>query len=79
MIEIVGYCYEKHRYSKIKGLRNKLELTQEQLAQKVGVTFSSIHNWEKGTRKPYPFLLRSLLKMAEETGLKNIEKGKIRR
>ena len=57
----------------IKELRDKLNLTQEQFAQKVGVTFSTINNWEKGTRTPHPFLFQRLLEMAEEAGLKNIE------
>lgn len=57
----------------IKELRKKLDLTQEQFAQKVGVTFATINNWEKGNRKPHPFLFQKLLEMAEEAGLKNIE------
>lgn len=57
----------------IKELRNKLELTQEQFAQKVGVTFSTINNWEKGNRTPHPFLFQRLLEMAEEAGLKNVQ------
>lgn len=57
----------------IKELRNKLDLTQEQFAQKVGVTFSTVNNWERGTRTPHPFLFQKLLEMAEEAGLKNIE------
>jgi len=57
----------------IKKLRNKLGLTQEQFAQKVGVTFPTINNWEKGNRTPHPFLFQKLLEIAEEAGLKNIE------
>jgi DNA-binding transcriptional regulator YiaG len=57
----------------IKELREKLYLTQEKFAQKVGVTFSTINNWEKGTRTPHPFLFQKLLEMAEEAGLKNIK------
>lgn len=57
----------------VKELRNKLELTQEQFAQEVGVTFSTVNSWENGTRKPHPFLLKRLLEMAEEVGLKNVE------
>jgi DNA-binding XRE family transcriptional regulator len=45
----------------IKELRDKLDLTQEQFAQKVGVTFLTINNWEKGTRTPHPFLFQKLL------------------
>jgi len=57
----------------IKELRDKLGLTQEQFAQKVGVTFATVNNWEKGTRTPHPFLFQRLLEMAEEAGLKNIQ------
>jgi DNA-binding transcriptional regulator YiaG len=57
----------------VKELRDKLDLTQEQFAQRVGVTFSTINNWEKGTRTPHPFLFQRLMEMAEEAGLKNIE------
>jgi len=60
----------------IKALRDKLDLTQEQFAQKVGVTFSTINNWEKGTRTPHPFLFQRLLEIAEEAGLKIFEKTK---
>jgi len=57
----------------IKELRDKLDLTQEQFAQKVGVTFATVNNWEKGTRTPHPFLFQRLLEMAEEAGLKNVQ------
>jgi putative transcriptional regulator len=57
----------------VKKLRSKLGLTQEQFAQKVGVTFPTINRWEKGVRKPHPFLLKRLTGMAKEAGLKNIE------
>ena len=57
----------------IKKLRDKLDLTQEQFAQKVGVTFSTINNWEKGTRSPHPFLFQRLLEMAKKSGLKNFQ------
>jgi len=65
----------------VKDLRNKLGLTQEQFAQKVGVTFSTINNWEKGTRTPHPFLFQRLIEIAEEAGLQNldnIKRAKIR-
>ena len=59
----------------IKALRSKLGLTQEQFAQKVGVTFSTVNNWEKGNRNPHPFLLQRLLEIAGEAGLKNMAKN----
>lgn len=50
----------------IKALRNRLELTQEQFAAKVGVTYGTVNNWENGKRMPLPFLLRRLFEMRDE-------------
>ncbi|MBI2191319.1 MAG: helix-turn-helix transcriptional regulator [Planctomycetes bacterium] len=50
----------------IKELRERLGLTQEQFAQKVGVTFSSVNHWENDKRTPQPFLVRRLVEMKEE-------------
>ena len=50
----------------IKDLRRRLDLTQEQFAQKVGVTYSTINHWENGKRVPQPFLMRRLLEIKEE-------------
>jgi putative transcriptional regulator len=51
----------------VKRLRQRLGLTQEQFAHEVGVTFSTVNQWENGRRRPQPFLLRRLLEM--EAGL----------
>jgi putative transcriptional regulator len=50
----------------IKELRKQLGLTQEQFAQKVGVTYGSVNNWENGKRTPQPFLVRRLIEMKDE-------------
>jgi putative transcriptional regulator len=50
----------------IKELRERLDLTQEQFAQKVGVTFSTINHWENGKRTPQPYLVRRLRELKEE-------------
>ena len=50
----------------IKALRRRLALTQEQFAQKVGVTYGTVNNWENGKRMPLPFLLRRLVEMRDE-------------
>ena len=50
----------------IKELREALGLTQEQFAQRVGVTYSSVNHWENGKRTPQPFLIRRLLELKQE-------------
>jgi transcriptional regulator with XRE-family HTH domain len=50
----------------IKELRERLGLTQEQFAQRVGVTYSTVNHWENGKRTPQPFLLRRLQELKEE-------------
>jgi len=52
----------------VKGLRERLGLTQEQFAQEVGVTFSTVNQWENGRRRPQPFLLKRLLEMEATSG-----------
>jgi putative transcriptional regulator len=52
--------------SLVKELRERFELTQEKFAQKVGVTYSSVNNWENGKRIPLPFLVRRLVELKEE-------------
>lgn len=65
----------------IKELRERLGLTQEQFAQRVGVTFSSVNHWENNKRTPQPFLVRRLVEMKEELGAdrKQPSKGKSER
>jgi putative transcriptional regulator len=50
----------------VKGLREQLKLTQEQFAQRVGVTYSTVNHWENGKRMPQPFLIRRLLELKAE-------------
>ena len=52
---------------KIRELRSKLGLTQEQLAAKVGVTFSTVNRWESGKSKPSPLAMRQIEKLMERT------------
>ena len=52
--------------SLMKDLRARLNLTQEQFAKEVGVTFSTVNQWENGRRRPQPFLLNRLQEMNEE-------------
>jgi transcriptional regulator with XRE-family HTH domain len=50
----------------IKELRRRLDLTQEQFAQRVGVTYSTVNHWENGKRTPQPFLVQRLLELKRE-------------
>ena len=50
----------------IKALRKRLGLTQEQFAQRVGVTYSTVNHWENGKRVPQPFLVNRLLEIKAE-------------
>jgi DNA-binding transcriptional regulator YiaG len=50
----------------VKQLRERLHLTQEQFAQRVGVTYSTVNHWENGKRVPLPFLKKRLLEMERE-------------
>jgi putative transcriptional regulator len=52
----------------VKSLRERLGLTQEQFAHDVGVTFSTVNQWENGRRRPRPFLLKRLLEMQAALG-----------
>ncbi|MBI4966228.1 MAG: helix-turn-helix transcriptional regulator [Desulfomonile tiedjei] len=52
----------------VRRLRTRLGLTQEQFAHKVGVTFSTVNQWENDRRRPQPFLLKRLLEMESALG-----------
>ena len=48
----------------IKNLRKKLDLTQEGLARKIGVSWSTVNRWERGIGNPSP-MAREILKRLE--------------
>jgi DNA-binding transcriptional regulator YiaG len=60
----------------IKELRTRLELTQEQFAQKIGVTYSTVNHWENGKRAPLPFLAKRLVEMKEELDSRDKKQAK---
>jgi putative transcriptional regulator len=43
--------------SKIKALRARLGITQEQFASLLGVTFSTVNRWETGKSRPSPLAI----------------------
>lgn len=50
----------------VRELRERLDLTQEQFAQRIGVTYSTVNHWENGKRTPQPFLLERLRALEKE-------------
>ena len=46
---------------KIKEYRSKILLTQEELADKLGVTFISVNRWENGHHEPTMKVKRKVL------------------
>lgn len=58
---------ENDLVNKIRDLRSKLGMTQEQFAAKVGVTFSTVNRWESGKSKPSPLAMRQIEELMERT------------
>lgn len=61
----------------IRGLRERIGLTQEKFAAKLGVTFPTISRWENGRAKPSPLAMKQikeLLYSLGERGLDLLEK-----
>jgi len=57
-------AHKDNRADTIKRLRIELELTQEQFAAKVGVTFSTVNRWEAGRSKPSPLAWREIERLS---------------
>jgi len=57
-----GASVKKRRNSGnlIRELRNRLGLTQEKMAARLGVTFPTINRWENGRAKPSPLALKQI-------------------
>ena len=50
---------------RIKRLRQRLGLTQVELAQRLGVSFTTVNRWENGQTRPSPLAWRRLRRMDE--------------
>ena len=53
---------------KIKSIRQQLKLSQEELAHKLGVSFTSVNRWENGQTKPSKLARRQLEALCKEWG-----------
>jgi transcriptional regulator with XRE-family HTH domain len=63
----------------VRRLRRRMGLTQEQFAQEVGVTFSTINQWENGHRCPQPYLQKRLSELEGDVTRRTAAKTKGRR
>lgn len=52
----------------VRSLREKLGLSQEKLAARMGVTFSSVNRWENGHSKPSPLAVQKIEELVNELG-----------
>lgn len=58
---------QKNDYSQIiKRLRNKLGVSQEELARKIGVSYATLHRWENSKAKPSRLARERLNEFIEE-------------
>src|SRR6266851_2087359 len=53
---------------RIRALRGKLDLSQEQLADRLGVSFATVNRWEAGKAKPQRAQQEAILKLLAEVG-----------
>ena len=55
--------------SVLRAIRAKLDVTQEQLADRLGVSFATVNRWEGGTSSPQKAARETILALAEEAGV----------
>ena len=53
----------------LRAIRSKLNLSQEQLAARLNVSFASVNRWEAGKSKPQRAQARAIEALSEEAGL----------
>lgn len=53
----------------LRAIRAKLNLTQEQLAERLGVSFATVNRWEGGGSKPQRAAVQAIAALAQEAGV----------
>ena len=61
--------------STIRAIRASLDLTQEQLADRLGVSFASVNRWEGGVNRPQKAARAAIAALAAEAGIHTSEPG----
>ena len=57
----------------LRAIRAKLDLTQEQLAERLGVSFTTVNRWEGGVTKPQKAARIAIAALAAEAGIDTSE------
>jgi putative transcriptional regulator len=57
---------QPHIGNLIRAIREELDLTQEQLAGELGVTFPTVNRWENGHNQPSPMALKQIQTKLQE-------------
>ena len=57
----------------LRAIRARLDLTQEQLAERLGVSFASINRWEGGVIRPQKAAQEAIAALAVEAGIDTME------
>lgn len=58
--------------AEIVSLRQALNLSQVELAARLGVSPASVHRWETGKTEPTPLAMRQLNKLVKKTTKKEV-------
>ena len=53
----------------LRSIRSKLDLTQEQLAERLGVSFATVNRWEGGANAPQKAAREVIVALAREAGI----------
>jgi transcriptional regulator with XRE-family HTH domain len=61
--------------SLVSAIRKAGDMTQEQLAQRLGVTFGTINGWENGKHAPLRAFRNLLIQLARELGVDSLASG----
>lgn len=61
--------YEAELPTTLRALRAKLALTQEKLAERLGVSFATVNRWEAGTSKPQRAKTEAIAALVAESGI----------
>lgn len=57
---------------KVKALRRKKGLSQEDLAREIGVSLSTVHRWERQDCKPSRLARRELARLFKQGGISDM-------